>query len=274
MTQAQLSPPTDCRPARIRSRFFRSLIDVIEWPAAIELILTWAAIREHRTVAICNVHSVVTARRDNSLCMAINNADLSTPDGMPIAWLIGRRLGIRQERVNGPDLTVKLCREAAARRIPVAFFGSSDATLERLRERLNEQFPSLRIALMLAPPFRPLSEAENRDYAQRISESGAAIVFVGLGCPKQERWMAERKAELPGVTIGVGAAFDYIAGTVRRPPLWMQRTGLEWLGRLLAEPRRLWRRYLVTNTLFLVYLIPELLGLVRRDETQTGPDWH
>lgn len=265
MTTAQYCPPVKAAPPRTRSRVFSSLIDAIEWSTAIELILSWAALREHRTVAICNVHSVVTARSDPALRTAVNEADMATPDGMPIAWLIGRRLGKPQARVNGPDLMLALCREAAARGISVAFFGSSERTLALMRERLHAQFPALRISVMVAPPFRPLSAAENADYVRQLNESGAALVFVGLGCPKQECWMNAHRAELAAVSIGVGAAFDYLAGTVRRPPRWMQRAGLEWLGRLIAEPGRLWQRYLVTNTVFLLYALPEFLGLLRRN---------
>lgn len=250
--------------ARLRSRVLESMIDIIDEPDAVSMVLAWAVKREHRTVSICNVHSVVTARSDSALRNAVNNADLATPDGMPVAWLIGRRLGKRQARVNGPDLMLALCREAAARGIPVAFFGSGERTLSLMREQLRAQFPALKVALMLAPPYRPLSDAENASYVQQLNESGAAVVFVGLGCPKQECWMNANRVELAAVSIGVGAAFDYLAGTVRRPPLWMQRAGLEWLGRLLAEPSRLWRRYLVTNTVFLMYALPELLGLLRR----------
>jgi N-acetylglucosaminyldiphosphoundecaprenol N-acetyl-beta-D-mannosaminyltransferase len=256
--------PQSRQLARLRSKVLQSMIDVIDEPAVVTQVLAWAANREHRTVSVCNVHSVVTARSDTALRNAVNNADLATPDGMPVAWLIGRRRGIRQPRVNGPDLMLALCQGAAARGIPVAFFGSGERTLMLMREQLLAQFPALRIALMLAPPYRPLSEEENLSYVRQLNESGAAVVFVGLGCPKQECWMNAHRAELAAVSIGVGAAFDYLAGTVRRPPPWMRRAGLEWLGRLLAEPGRLWRRYLVTNTVFLLYALPEFLGLLRR----------
>ena len=222
-------------------------------------ILAWAAAREHRAVCVCNVHSVVTARSDTALREAINSADLVTPDGMPVAWLIGRRRGVQQARINGPDLTIALCREAAEREISVAFYGSTPESLTRLRVELAQRFPSLRVAATISPPFRALDAAETKAFCQQINDCGAGLVFVGLGCPKQEIWMADNRHRISAVTVGVGAAFEFIASTVPRPPVWMQRLGLEWLGRLWAEPRRLWRRYLVTNSVYTGYVLHELL---------------
>ena len=245
--------------SRDRELVLDSWIDPLEWDATLTRILGWASAREQRMVCVCNVHSVVTARDDAALCDAINGADMATPDGMPVAWLIGRRRRAPQARINGPDLTVALCREAAARGIAVAFYGSTEASLTQLRAALVQRFPALRVAITLSPPFRALEAAETAVYCQQINDSGAGLVFVGLGCPKQEIWMATNRHQISAVTVGVGAAFEFIAGTVRRPPVWMQRLGLEWLGRLWAEPRRLWRRYLVTNSVYTSYVLHELL---------------
>lgn len=245
-------------------------IDSLGWEDAVERVMAWAQRREPRYVCICNVHSVVTAGSDVSLRGAINDADLATPDGMPVAWLIGHRRGSRQPRVNGPDLTVALCREAARRGVVVAFYGSTPETLDLLSRKLPAEFPGLRLGAMISPPFRALREDERCAYVEQLNESGAGIIFVGLGCPKQEVWMAAQQREIKGVLIGVGAAFEFMAGTVLRPPKWMQRLGLEWLGRLLAEPKRLWRRYMSTNLPYLAYLARELLSPrrdQRRDET-------
>lgn len=244
---------------RVRELVVSCWIDQLDWSQAIGRIIAWAAAREHRTVCICNVHSVVTARDDEALRKAINQADMATPDGMPVAWLIGRRHGRRQSRINGPDLTLALCREAEVQGISVAFFGSTDASLHQLRDELARRFPRLQVATTISPPFRPLSEVEAREYCWQLDRSGAGIVFVGLGCPKQEIWVAAHRDEIGAVLVGVGAAFEFIAGTVRRPPVWMQNRGLEWLGRLWAEPRRLWRRYLVTNSVYICYVLHELL---------------
>lgn len=251
--------------ARIREFIVSTWIDSLSWDEAVERILSWAAKRESRVVCICNVHSVVTARTDLALREAISNADLATPDGAPVAWLIGLRRRIKQSRVSGPDLTVKLCAAAATHGIPVAFYGSTPETIALLERVLPVEFPGIELAAMISPPFRALSEQERSEYNRQLNDSGAGIIFIGLGCPKQEIWMATQKAELNGVLIGVGAAFEFMAGTVRRPPKWMQRIGMEWLGRLHAEPKRLWRRYLYTNTVYLLYVAQELLKLKRRD---------
>ena len=252
--------------SRDRELIIGSWIDHLNWDDAMARILGWAAAREHRTVCVCNVHSVVTARGDAALCDAINSADLATPDGMPVAWLIARRRGTSQPRINGPDLTVALCREAAERGISVAFYGSTEDSLAGLRVALAQRFPTLRVAITIAPPFRALDADETEAFCRQISASGAGLVFVGLGCPKQEIWMAANRHQISAVTLGVGAAFEFIAGTVRRPPVWMQGLGLEWLGRLWAEPRRLWSRYLVTNSVYIGYVLHEFLLRKRHND--------
>jgi N-acetylglucosaminyldiphosphoundecaprenol N-acetyl-beta-D-mannosaminyltransferase len=229
-----------------------AFIDAVTWEEAIGRIAAWGTARESRYVCICNVHSVVTTTRDVEFKIAVNNADMSTPDGAPIAWAL-RRLGHpSQERINGPDLMIRYLNEAERRGQTVFFYGSTEATLTRLRAALLQLFPQLRIGGALSPPFRPLSLEEDEQIVEQINQSGASVVFVGLGCPKQEKWMADHRGRIHAVMIGVGAAFDYHAGVVKRAPIWWQRNGLEWLYRLGSEPRRLFRRYLVTNTLFVV----------------------
>jgi len=149
--------------------------------------------------------------------------------------------------------------QAAVDGTPVFLYGATAATLEALVRNLHYSFPGLTIAGCYAPPFRPLSHQEENDVVDKITDSGARVVFIGLGCPRQEIWMAEITKRIPAVLLGVGAAFDYHAGTVQRAPRWMQKHGLEWVFRLCAEPRRLWRRYCVTNTLFFYYLLRERL---------------
>ena len=229
--------------------------------------MQWARQRQPRMVSICNVHSVVTARDDRALQVAINNSDIATPDGMPVAWLLGWRRKIAQARVSGAELTMALCQRAAEQGIGVAFYGSSERTIAQLSAALMREFPQLRLSAAISPPFRPLSVAESAAHIRQLNDSGAGIVFVGLGCPKQEIWMAAHKAEINAVLIGIGAAFEFIAGTVKRPPLWMQRAGLEWLGRLIAEPKRLWRRYLVTNIAYICYIVLEIV-LRRRPQSR------
>ncbi len=235
-------------------------IDALSWNTVTDRLLAWARHGESRYVAICNAHVVVSAFRDTVYREVINGSDMATPDGAPVAWML-RRVGFaNQPRVSGPDLMEVLCERCALEGLPVYFYGSTEATLAALSERLSSAFPGLPIAGMESPPFRPLSPDEDAEVIQRINGSGAGIVFVGLGCPKQERWMAEHRGRVNAVMIGVGAAFDFHAGTVRRAPQWMRNAGLEWLHRLYSEPKRLWRRYLVTNTLFIFGAARQLLN--------------
>jgi N-acetylglucosaminyldiphosphoundecaprenol N-acetyl-beta-D-mannosaminyltransferase len=227
-----------------------AFIDALSWDDAIARIVNWGAAHESRYVCICNVHSVVTTTRDVEFKIAVNNADMATPDGAPIAWAL-RQLGHpAQERINGPDLMLKYLAEAERLDQVVFFYGSTDATLAKLRTALATQFPRLHIGGVYSPPYRPLSREEDEKIIDIINRSAANVVFVGLGCPKQEKWMAEHRGRIHAVMVGVGAAFDYHAGIVKRAPLWWQRHGLEWLYRLGSEPRRLFRRYMITNTLF------------------------
>jgi N-acetylglucosaminyldiphosphoundecaprenol N-acetyl-beta-D-mannosaminyltransferase len=234
-------------------------IDVITWDVALSKIYTWAAAKESRYVCICNSHSVVTSGEDAEFGQVINSADMATPDGAPVAWMI-RRFGHKsQQRINGPDLMWRYCKAASERNEAIYLYGSSPATLEALQVRLAREFPRLQIAGAEAPPFRPLSYEEDVAAVARINRSGAGTVWVSLGCPKQEKWMAAHRGRINAVMVGVGAAFDYHAGTIRRAPVWMQNSGLEWFYRLLSEPRRLWKRYLITNSVFLLYATRQLV---------------
>lgn len=238
-----------------------SHIDAQSWEEAISTICAWANKRESKYVAICNVHSVVTALQEPQHKHDINVADMATNDGMPITWVL-RKLGFAgQQRINGPDLMWKYCEKVEKSGQKVFFYGSTDENLALLKARLLTAFPALQIAGMYSPPFRELTEAEDAEVVKLLNDSGAGVVFVGLGCPRQEHWMNVHRGKVNAVMIGVGAAFNYHAGTVKRAPLWMQNAGLEWLHRLAADPRRLWKRYLVTNSIFIVAIAAQLLGL-------------
>jgi N-acetylglucosaminyldiphosphoundecaprenol N-acetyl-beta-D-mannosaminyltransferase len=193
----------------------------------------------------------------------MNSADLVTPDGMPLVWGL-RLLGARPAtRVYGPDLTALVLEAAAHDDLPVGFYGASSPTLHRLTANLRERFPSLRIDYAFSPPFRALAPEEDGQVVQEINDSGARIVFVGLSTPKQERWMSEHRGRVRAVMLGVGAAFDFLAGTKPQAPRWMRTVGLEWLFRLLAEPRRLGPRYFRHNPRFVTFFTLQLLGLWR-----------
>lgn len=254
--------PQDNEPRVVRPVLGAS-IDVLGWDDALRRIEAWADRREARYVCICNAHSAVTAAQDPMFHAAVAGADMATPDGAPVAWLL-RRLGFAgQQRISGPDLMWRLCERAAASGRAIFLLGSTEQTLALLQERLRQQWPALEIAGAVSPPFRPLSPVEDRALVDQVNASGAGLVFVSLGCPKQEIWMAEHRGRIAGVMLGVGAAFDFHAGTVARAPEWMQRNGLEWLHRLASEPRRLWRRYLVTNSAFIVGAAKQLLARSR-----------
>ena len=236
-----------------------AFIDATGWGETVERIAAWAAARESRYVCVCNAHSVVTATQDPKFQRVLNAADMATPDGAPVAWML-RRLGHpHQTRISGPDLMERLLGEAEKRAIPVYFFGNREIVLDELARRIVRGFPGIHLAGSQPSPFRDMSPEEDADAIARINNSKAGIVFVALGCPMQERWMAEHRGIVKAVMIGVGGAFNVYIGTVQRAPVWMQNIGLEWLHRLCSEPRRLWKRYLVTNTLFILGAIRQLL---------------
>lgn len=235
-------------------------INAVSWPQALGLISAWSASNESRYVCITNAHSVVTTTQDEQFKQVVATADMVTPDGAPVAWMLRKQGFCDQQRINGPDLMWKYCAEAALRGESIYLYGGEPRTLELLQQRLRSAFPDLPIAGAFSPPFRTASAAEDEADVARINASGAGTVWVSLGCPKQEKWMAAHRGRVNAVMIGVGAAFDYHAGTISRAPLWMQNCGLEWFHRLVSEPRRLWKRYLVTNTLFMLGAIRQLLG--------------
>jgi N-acetylglucosaminyldiphosphoundecaprenol N-acetyl-beta-D-mannosaminyltransferase len=223
---------------------------------ACDRIQQWANDRASCYIIAANVHVVMTAYWHPSFQQIVNQAALVTPDGMPLVWAL-RQLGVKEQtRVYGPDLMLAWCDRATRLGIPIYLYGGTEAMLIKLQRNLAAQFPGLAIVGSYAPPFRPLSSAEEAAAIDRIHASGAPVVFVGLGCPKQEEWMARQQGKLQAVMIGVGAAFSFHSGEVSQAPRWMMARGLEWLYRLVQEPGRLWKRYLVNNPAFV-----GLLGL-------------
>ncbi len=249
--RAAAAPRHDGHAPR-KAELFGVGVSVLNPEQALGQIMTWARERRAAIVDFMGVHGLTLAQRDPDFKAALNRFDMVACDGQPVRWALNRwhAAGIG-ERVYGPALTLAACQAAADEGVPVYFYGSRDEVIARLTARLSEQFPKLRIVGAEAPPFRPLSAAENAATVERINRSGAGLVFVGLGCPKQELFAAERRHVIHAVQLCVGAAFDIHAGLAPMAPAWMQNAGLEWLYRLLREPRRLWRRYLVGNTQFL-----------------------
>jgi N-acetylglucosaminyldiphosphoundecaprenol N-acetyl-beta-D-mannosaminyltransferase len=206
------------------------------------------------------------AYEDAEFRRQVNAADLVLPDGMPLAWMQRLQGHSDAVQVRGPSLMPMLMRAADEGGLAVGFLGGRPEVLARMVERAGRDFPELKISYFHSPPFRPLSAADNADITARINSTGTQILFVGLGCPKAEKWMAEQRNSVNAVMLGVGAAFDLYAGTLSEAPPWMRRAGLEWLFRLTREPGRLWRRYLYTNSKFLVQAGLQLTGLKRFEE--------
>lgn len=231
---------------------------------ATKQIESWARASESRRVYATSVHGTMEAHDAPAFRDILNRADLITPDGMPLVWML-RLKGIKtQQRIYGPTLMLKVMEMAARERIPVGFYGGEPGTLEMLVRRMKAAFPSLQVSYAYSPPFRPLAEEETEQVRRSIVASGTRILFVGLGCPRQEKWIDAQQGGIPAVMIGVGAAFDFHAGVKSQAPAWMQGMGLEWLFRLLTEPRRLSKRYLQHIPRFIVLAVADLLGLFRR----------
>lgn len=247
-------------------------VSAVDMRQAVATIGEWIERRAPRYVTVTGVHGVMESQRDEPLREIHNVAGLVVPDGMPLVWL--SRLSGKGEvrRVYGPDLMLECCAEGVERGWKHFLYGGAEGVPELLAERLEARFPGIEIVGAYSPPFRPLTDAEDREVVETIDRSGADIVWVGLGTPKQERWMSEHVGRFgASVLVGVGAAFDFHAGLKSQAPAWMQRAGLEWLYRLGSEPRRLWRRYLINNPLFIGSVLLQAAG-VRRYELDATPE--
>jgi N-acetylglucosaminyldiphosphoundecaprenol N-acetyl-beta-D-mannosaminyltransferase len=239
-------------------RILRTRVDATSYRQATDQVLRWAAAGQPRYVCVATVNNLIEGCDDPGYNTTMEAADLVTPDGMPLVWGL-RLLGVPEaSRVYGPDLTLWVCEEAARRGIPVGFYGGQDEVLDDLEATLSRRWPGLRVAYRWSPPYRALTAEEEARVAEDLGRSGARVLFVGLGTPKQERWMADHR-DLPMVMIGVGAAFDFLSGRKRQAPRALQGLGLEWLYRMAHEPRRLWRRYLYRNPRFVALFAAQLL---------------
>ena len=227
-------------------------------------VAAWARAGQHRTVCFANAPMAMEAHEDPAFAEAVNGADLVVPDGIPLVWAL-RLQGCRdQARIRGADLMLAVCALAEAQQLPVGLHGARPEVLERLVDRLRDQFPRLQLVYAWSPPARALDAATDAAVARAIAASGARILLVGLGCPGQEAWMARHRDRIPAVLLGVGAAFDVHAGTLAQAPRWMRRLGLDRCFHLAREPRRLWRRCLRQHPRFLVLLARQLVGTRRR----------
>lgn len=202
-------------------------------------------------ICVSNVHTTVTSYEDASYCAVQNGGLMAIPDGGPLST-VGRRRGCKNmARTTGPSLMGEIFKISAKKGYRHYFYGSKQETLELLEKKLKENYPGIKIAGMYSPPFRPLTEEEDKAVIERINEANPDFVWIGLGAPKQEKWMAAHQGKIDGLMLGVGAGFDYYAENIKRAPMWMQKHNLEWVYRLVQDPKRLFKRYWSTNTKFI-----------------------
>lgn len=208
-------------------------------------------------VCVANVHMCIESHDDEGFAQVVNSADLVTPDGMPLCWALQYLYGLKQERVAGMDLLPDLLKESETKGLKVFFYGGSNNMQQRTKEYIEAHFPQLDAVGFYSPPFRPLSVEEDAYIINKINNSGAQLLLVALGCPKQEKWMASMKGRIHCCMVGIGGALPVLIGDQTRAPKWMQRLGLEWFYRLCQEPKRLFRRYAYTNSKFLYLLLQQ-----------------
>jgi N-acetylglucosaminyldiphosphoundecaprenol N-acetyl-beta-D-mannosaminyltransferase len=236
----------------VKESIFTFPISIGSYKKFIDEIFSLAANQTSSYVCFANVHMTIEAYADNDFNSIVKNADIVTPDGQPLALFLKYLKKVNQERVCGMDVFPDLLREAEARGKSIFFYGTTDDVLHKIAEKAKREFPSLKISGFYSPPFRQLSPQEKSDIIEMVNNTHPDLIFVALGCPKQEKWMSEHKGKLNGCMLGLGQAFHVYAETAKRSPAWMQRLSLEWAYRLYLEPRRLWKRYFYTNSLFLL----------------------
>jgi N-acetylglucosaminyldiphosphoundecaprenol N-acetyl-beta-D-mannosaminyltransferase len=241
-----------------RCRIISLSVHQLSFSESIEQVSTWGLQHQQGFVCFANVHMVIEAHNDPSFLQMLDEATLVLPDGKPVAlacrWLYKRK----QERISGMDFMPALLQKAHQLRARVFLYGSTDAVLKSIQQRIQSDFPGAVVAGAISPPFRQLTEEELQDHIRQINESGAHFLLVALGCPKQEKWMAKNYRSINAVLLGLGGAFPVTAGMQKRAPVWMQKLALEWLFRLTQEPRRMFKRYFYTNLYFIGLFIKEI----------------
>ena len=236
-------------------------VDVINLSSALGQVEVFANKPQGAYVCVSNVHMCMEVFDSAEFESVVNNADLVIPDGRPLSWA-QKLLGYKDaEQVRGQDIMNAICEQSGTKKLNIGLYGgSSDELLKQVIIELKTSYPDINITFSYSPPFRPLTDEEDSDIVKQINDADVNVLFVGIGCPKQERWMSEHKEQLNCVMLGVGAAYDFIAGSKKHAPRWMQRVGLEWLFRLLSEPKRLWKRYLQQNPRFIYYFSKQLIN--------------
>ena len=236
-------------------------VDITNITNTLERVDQLANTKKGAYICVSNIHMCMEVFDSPEFQSVVNNADLTIPDGRPLSWaqkLLGHN---EAEQVRGQDIMNAICQQSGTTNHNIGLYGgSSDELLQQVITELKSTYPDINITFSYSPPFRPLTDEEDQDIIQKINDSNVNVLFVGIGCPKQERWMAEHKEQLNCVMLGVGAAYDFIAGSKKHAPRWMQRAGLEWLFRLCSEPQRLWKRYLQQNPRFIYHFTKQLIN--------------
>jgi N-acetylglucosaminyldiphosphoundecaprenol N-acetyl-beta-D-mannosaminyltransferase len=239
----------------VKENIFTFPVSLGSYKKFINEVFSLAKRKSSSYVCFANVHMTIEAFEDGNFNAVLKNADIIAPDGKPLTLFLKQFKKINQERVCGMDVFPDLLAEAAARGKSVYFYGTTDAVLKKICQRAQSELPTLDIRGYYAPPFRALTEDEEYQIVKTINDAHADLIFIALGCPKQEKWMSDHRGKIYGCMLGVGQAFNVYAGLAKRSPLWMQRFSLEWAYRLYQEPRRLWKRYFYTNTCFLILIV-------------------
>jgi N-acetylglucosaminyldiphosphoundecaprenol N-acetyl-beta-D-mannosaminyltransferase len=246
-------------PLQTKRKLLKSYITAGTFNQFVEQIFWLAENRDSSYVCFANAHMLIEAHQDKDFNSILNNADVAAPDGGPLSKLMKLLYGQHQDRVPGMDLMPRLLQEAAARGKSVYFYGSTDNVLKAVVSQAHREIPDLKVAGYYSPPFRKLSEEEDSEIVNKINAADPDLVFVALGCPKQERWMAAHKGKVKACMLGVGQAYMTYAGLEKRLPEWARNFSLEWTYRLWQEPKRLWKRYLITNSLFVMLVTKFIL---------------
>jgi N-acetylglucosaminyldiphosphoundecaprenol N-acetyl-beta-D-mannosaminyltransferase len=236
-------------------------ISILSYQEALQHIISKGKLHQSGYVCFANVHMTIEAYQHPEFATQVNASDLTTADGVPLKMALNHLYGIRQDRIAGMDAMPDLFKMCEAENLSVAFYGSNEETQAAIKQRIEKEHPNLKIASQIVPPFKALSQSEIDAYIQQINDSGANLVMVCLGCPKQEKWMATYSAQINAMLLGVGGAFATYAGEKKRSPVWMQKLALEWLFRLWQEPGRMFKRYFITNSLFMILMIKEWLSV-------------
>ena len=236
-------------------KILRSDVHATSYEEAAQRVIAWSRSRQSCYVCAANVHMLMEAWDSPTFSEVVDDAVLVTPDGMPLVWGL-RLLGFPEaSRVYGPTLALHVCKAATDHQIPVGLYGGTEESLQTFIKFLRASFPGIQIKCAISPPFRSLSPEEDHAYTQQIIDSGVQILLVGIGCPKQEFWMAAHQSRIPAVMLGIGAAFDFHSGKVKQAPECLQKLGMEWAFRFAMEPRRLWKRYIYNNPRFIILFL-------------------